>query len=596
MKRKISMFMTVLMTTAMVMPTVAFGSSSPVMYGDYSCNDQQRTGTYHWAVSGQEDNLTLTVTGGSGVFEGRLVNSSTGDTSPYDICRMKTIDLHSCNNDDIRIGDWWTTEEEDEGTPFQAETIKLPSGMTSFSDDNDLLGKLKNITVEDGCANYSVNNSVLFGPKRTWDQQGHEQVDNSKKTLILYPASKEGTAYSVDSDTKAIGGDAFNGARNLRTVNIPASVEDMNECWYQDVGNTNEWYEGGTGAFAGCRALEAINVDASNANYSSDSGILFNRDKRTLYLYPYAKDAEAHLYTVPATTTKLFKNCFANEEKITGVVIGKNVTDFHAGIFGETGDRTSITDVYYEGSEAEWNSKWNNIGPDNKGVEDYYLPRMHYNSTGPEKKNEAADPASAVHEKVGADEKPTAESAKYVFNQDTMKTLVANTKKVDISEKLKKAAVSGNAYDDDKKTKHRYKLSDKKIASIDKKGTITPKKRGEIDVWVEQKKKGEKTWQQVGEKVHLYIQMPEMKKKHELTDAAEGNTLNAYDFLSGTTYSPTKWESSNTKIATVDEKGIITVKKKGSVKIIAVYGEGKNSSKKKYKTNLKIKFPKTAKK
>ncbi len=83
----------------------------------------------------------------------------------------------------------------------------------------------------------------------------------------------------------------------------------------------------------------------------------------------------------------------------------------------------------------------------------------------------------------------------------------------------------------------------------------------------------------------MYIQMPKMKKDETVK---EGTILDAYTLLSRTTYSPTKWESTNKSVATVDEKGVITVLKKGNTKIIAVYGEGKDSSKKKYATKLKV--------
>ncbi len=148
------------------------------------------------------------------------------------------------------------------------------------------------------------------------------------------------------------------------------------------------------------------------------------------------------------------------------------------------------------------------------------------------------------------------------------------------------AAFTGAAgYDD--KAKHRYKITEnKKAAKVNKKGILTPKKRGETDVICEQKVKGG-SWQQVGEKLHIYIQMPEMEKKKEITVSDAG--ISAYSFMRKTTYSPTSWKSTNEKVATIDkDSGVITVIKPGKTYIIAEFGNGKTGSKKKYKTKLVI--------
>jgi len=45
----------------------------------------------------------------------------------------------------------------------------------------------------------------------------------------------------------------------------------------------------GDGAFAGCISLTAINAAPGNANYSSDQGVLYNKNKTTLVSYPGGK-------------------------------------------------------------------------------------------------------------------------------------------------------------------------------------------------------------------------------------------------------------------------------------------------------------------
>ena len=191
---------------------------------------------------------------------------------------------------------------------------------------------------------------------------------------------------------------------------------------------------------------------------------------------------------------------------------------------------------------------------------------------------DVSNPDSEYHQTDGSDAPPLTEAnPQYVFNEVTSSTLVGSVK-VNIAKKFE----GFTGYDS--AAKHRYKVDNKKLAKVDKKGNVIPKKSGTIAVTMEQK--NGKTWTTIGDPVKLYIQVPVMEKKKT---AAAGETLQARSFISKTTYNPTKWESTKPAVADVDPvTGEITIKKKGTAKIIAVYGEGKNSSKKKYKTTLKV--------
>ncbi len=198
--------------------------------------------------------------------------------------------------------------------------------------------------------------------------------------------------------------------------------------------------------------------------------------------------------------------------------------------------------------------------------------------------NDVGDPYSGIHDNDGsnvAEGSVSSGNARYVFDAEKSSSLVL-AKKVDISARLK-ALEKSSGYD--ASAKHRYTVDNKNVAKISKKGVLTPKNRGEVKIYLEQKVKGG-SWTKIGEPICMYIQKPEMKKE---VSASVGEEISAYSFLGKTTYSPTAWKSSKTSVATVDEKGNIKVLAKGTVKIIAVYGEGKNSSKNKYVTKIKVK-------
>lgn len=66
----------------------------------------------------------------------------------------------------------------------------------------------------------------------------------------------------IGSNVTSIGRVAFHGCTELTSVRIPDSVTSIGE-----------------GAFYGCTGLMSITVNSSNIYYSSESGILFNKEK-----------------------------------------------------------------------------------------------------------------------------------------------------------------------------------------------------------------------------------------------------------------------------------------------------------------------------
>ena len=104
------------------------------------------------------------------------------------------------------------------------------------------------------------------------------------------------TAVTIPEGVATIGYSAFEYCSSLTEVNIPASAI-----------NIGNW------VFDYCSALTAIHVAEGNTAYSSEDGVLFNKDKTTLVCYPIGKPETT--YTVPATvttfTTSAFENCTA---------------------------------------------------------------------------------------------------------------------------------------------------------------------------------------------------------------------------------------------------------------------------------------------
>ena len=122
------------------------------------------------------------------------------------------------------------------------------------------------------------------------------------------------TAVTIPEGVATIGSYAFESCSSLTVVNIPASVT-----------NIGNW------VFDYCSALTAIHVAEGNTAYSSEDGVLFNKDKTTLVCYPIGKTETT--YTVPATVTTFTTSAFENCTALAQINLPNSLTDMKSRTF-----------------------------------------------------------------------------------------------------------------------------------------------------------------------------------------------------------------------------------------------------------------------
>ena len=109
----------------------------------------------------------------------------------------------------------------------------------------------------------------------------------------------------------------------MATINIPSSVINI-ETW----------------AFAICLNLTSIDVENGNNNYVSENGVLFNKNKSALLLYPIGKTATS--YIIPNSVTSIADGAFSNT-RLTSVNIPEGVTSIGEEAFEECTNLRSVT-------------------------------------------------------------------------------------------------------------------------------------------------------------------------------------------------------------------------------------------------------------
>ena len=97
-------------------------------------------------------------------------------------------------------------------------------------------------------------------------------------------------------------------------------------------------------AFVGCNNLIDVTVHPDNPDYSSDSGVMFSKDKTKLAYYPMGRKGD---YVIPNSVTRVGTEAFYYCAGLTSVTIPHSVTQIGDNAFDGC---TGLTSVSYKGT------------------------------------------------------------------------------------------------------------------------------------------------------------------------------------------------------------------------------------------------------
>ena len=227
------------------------------------------------------------------------------------------------------IKDLPTTKEANSFTSAAKLTaIKIDAGNTNFKDeDGVVLTKDGKTLVAYPFARHGVQNSAYNGPLATMHLGEVYKIPTSVETIGkgAFSKAKEITAVQLNN-VKKISEGAFYSVRNLRNVELGASVETIEN-----------------GAISDTPDLNRFAVDSNNHNYTADAeGVIYTKNKEELVLYPSGRDGE---YSTLPTTKKIRNRAFYYAQKVTKVNFNSALENIDNDAFQTT---TALTEITFE--------------------------------------------------------------------------------------------------------------------------------------------------------------------------------------------------------------------------------------------------------
>ena len=163
-------------------------------------------------------------------------------------------------------------------------------------------------------------------------------------------------------ELKKLNSYTFYECTSLPTINIPVAVENI-----------------GDYVFTYCNSLTQINVDSKSQYFTSESGVLYNKDKTILISYPAQRIGAT--YVIPASVQEILPTAFCRADNLITITVPASVAMIGAHAFNYCANLSSISiddanDVYisFDGVVYDKEQTYMVCYPSGKPGDSYIVP------------------------------------------------------------------------------------------------------------------------------------------------------------------------------------------------------------------------------
>ncbi len=225
-------------------------------------------------------------------------------------------------------------------------TLNLPTSLIDLGYDvfKDCLS-LSNLNLSNN-PNFKVIDNVLYSSDQT--------------NLIYYASKKTETTLNINKNVNKIWSNAFSGNNYLKEIITNESLKlvsssSISSCnALEKVVISSSVTSLGLSFIDNCLSLKMIEVNDNNQYYSSVDGVLYNKNKTILYLYPSNKEDSS--FTILDSVKSIEYKAFQYNEHIESIILTENIKKIANKGFYQC--LNLIIECNYVSAPVRWNVEW----------------------------------------------------------------------------------------------------------------------------------------------------------------------------------------------------------------------------------------------